>query len=520
MKKFIIFLTIIFFMLTVALVFFNEGWPFRCSFCSLDALQTVEQGALDSITATRKPSQREFMELTYQGYDLPIFDHSDDTNLFCKQLTDSISVERNIDCEAVKTIDGNRMTIAAYDDTTYRLYHIELTTLPVISITTLGGTKTESVSDEYCYGVFTVFDSGTGEAAQFDIGVKTRGGTSKLFYPKKSYTVKFVNAINGKDESHSVLGMMKNSRFALNSLYEDDSKIRDIVSLQLWEEMENTQGTSRDYSIDMIPSEVVFNGEYWGLYGFQEIVNVDSMLGGSREAAATFKILYYHIPVLEALDPAAEEWQSIELTSCFMDNPWECMRGFIEDAYYTSDDEFRDQVGTGLDMQNCRDFYLYLSLIYATDNIWKNCVFVQTADEAGEMKLRLVPWDTDQCLGIFWSTYTDLKVELDITRAERDFAEEGPYLLGRLWELDAGGFRSSAANRWFELRNGALSEESLDALIDGTFTAVTESGARARDAARWPKSAVCEDNSFIDEFVSRRLTYLDDYYAGILAGNG
>ena len=136
------------------------------------------------------------------------------------------------------------------------------------------------------------------------------------------------------------------------------------------------------------------------------------------------------------------------------------------------------------------------------------------------MKLRLVPWDTDQSLGIFWSTYTDLKVELDITRAERDFAEEGPYLLGRLWELDAGGFRSSAANRWFELRNGALSEESLDALIDGTFTAVTESGARARDAARWPKSAVCADNSFIDEFVSRRLTYLDDYYADILAENG
>ena len=136
------------------------------------------------------------------------------------------------------------------------------------------------------------------------------------------------------------------------------------------------------------------------------------------------------------------------------------------------------------------------------------------------MKLRLVPWDTDQSLGIFWSTYTDLKVELDITRAERDFAVEGPYLLGKLWELDAGGFRCSTANRWFELRNGALSEESLYALIDGTFDEITLSGARARDAVRWPNSAICADNSFIDEYISRRLTYLDDYYADILAGNG
>lgn len=520
MKKFVIFFTTILLILAVALVFFIEGLPFRSSFYSLGTFQTVEQGALDSVTGTRKPSRREFLTLSYQGYDLPVFDQSSETLLFCEQLADKINVERNIGCEVVKTIDGNRLTIAAFDKTAYRLYCIELTTLPVISITTFGDTKTELVSDDFCYGVFTVFDSGTGEAAQFDIGVKTRGGTSKLFYPKKSYTVKFIDAISGKDESHSVLGMTENSRFALNSLYEDESKIRDITTLQLWEAMAGNEGTPRDYSIDMLPAEVIFNNEYWGLYGLQEIVNVESMLGGSREEAATFKILYYHIPVLEALNPASAEWQSVELTSSSMGNPWECMRGFIEDAYYTSDNEFREQVGTRLDMQNCRDFYLYLSFIYATDNIWKNCVFVQSADETGEMKLRLVPWDTDQSLGIYWSTYTDLKVGLDITRSERDFAVEGPYLLGKLWELDAGGFRFLTASRWFELRKGVLSEESLFALMDGTYDTVTESGARARDAARWPNSAVCEDNSFIDEFVSRRLTYLDDYYADILAGNG
>ncbi len=93
-------------------------------------------------------------------------------------------------------------------------------------------------------------------------------------------------------------------------------------------------------------------------------MNVDSMLGGSQEEAATFKILYYHIPVLEALDPASEEWQSIELTSCSMDNPWEVYAGvYAKTAYYTSDDEFRSQVGTRLDMQNCKDFYLYLAFI-------------------------------------------------------------------------------------------------------------------------------------------------------------
>lgn len=194
--------------------------------------------------------------------------------------------------------------------------------------------------------------------------------------------------------------------------------------------------------------------------------------------------------------------------------------GLYQGRYYTDDDEFRKQIGTRLDMLNCRDFYLFSSFIYATDNIWKNCVFVQTEDQTGEMKLRLVPWDTDQSFGNIWSPNANLKIALDISRAEKDFAVTGPYLLGKLWELDAGGFRGSAANRWFELRKGALSEKSLFTLIDGSFNAITESGARERDAARWPNSAICADNTFINEFVSRRLQHLDDYYADVFAEDG
>lgn len=520
MRKIIIFLTITLLIITIALVLYNEGLPLRSSTQPLETIQTVEQEKLDAVVKSRKTSQREFLTLTYQGYSLPVFEQSSDTFLFCEQLLNKVSVERSVDCQTVKVLGDGCLTIAAYDKTGYRCYHITLTTLPVVSIKTIGEAKAESVSDKYCYGVLTAFDSESGEVLQYDIGVKTRGGTSRLFYPKKSYTIKFIDTVSGKEEKHSMLGFTENSKFALNSLYEDESKIRDIVSLKLWEEMECTQRGLRDYSIDMIPSEVVFNNTYWGLYGFQEIVNIDSLLGGVQEEAATYKILYYHIPTLESLDTSLGEWQSIELTASSMEDPWECMAGFIEDAYYSSDEAFAQNIETRLDLKNSRDFYIYLSFIYATDNIWKNCVFLQTVDETGQMKLMLVPWDTDQSLGAFWSTYTDLKVELDITRAQRDFAVEGPYLLGKLWQLNAGDFRGAVAERWFELRNCALSEEALDALIDETFDSVTQSGARARDAARWPNSASCEDNSFIETFVSRRLAYLDTFYAGILSGNG
>ena len=96
-----------------------------------------------------------------------------------------------------------------------------------------------------------------------------------------------------------------------------------------------------------------------------------------------YKILYYHIPILEALDLASEEWQSIERTSSSVDQPWECMTDLIKYAYYTSDDGSRNQVGTRMNMQNCQDFIFYLSVIYATYNTWRNRVFVQTADKAG-----------------------------------------------------------------------------------------------------------------------------------------
>lgn len=185
MKRFLTISTVVLLILVIALVLYCEGMLFNSSFCLLKTIPAAEQSRLVSILEKRKQVSREFIDLTYQGYDLPGFDQLCNTFLFCEQLTDNITIERNINCEIIKTIRGNTMTIAAYDKTTYRLYYIEMTTLPVISITMLGETRTESVSDDYSYGVFTVFDSGTIETLQNDICVKTRGGSSKQLYPKK-----------------------------------------------------------------------------------------------------------------------------------------------------------------------------------------------------------------------------------------------------------------------------------------------------------------------------------------------
>ena len=520
LRKLIFCLSIFFTILIIAVVFYSEGLPGRSSITALGDIQTMESSNLDSIANGREQSGREFITLTYQDFDLPVYDQQNGTFLFCGQLVNDISVRRNIDCEIAQAVGDDGITIAAYDQTSYRFNRIELTTLPIISIKTNGLEEAKSISREYCDALAIVFDAKSKSAGQYDIKVKLRGSSS-VYYPKPSYTMKFLDSYSGKETVTGILGMEPNTRYALNSLYEDESKIRDIVSLRIWQNILSTTGSDASKeSIDMIGSEVFLNNEYMGLYGFQEVINEYSLLNGETNQTAIYKVLNYLVPSMETLDSNSDTWDGAELAYSSIDDPWAFFSELIQTIYFTDDEEFQDEIGSYLCMDNVADYYVLTSFLFATDNTWKNVVFIQTVDENGQSKLHLVPWDLDQTLGAEWMRNTDRMVVFNMERAASEFVIREPLIFGRLWAHDVNGFRSAVAARWFELRKGALSETALESLISETFQTISVSGARERDAARWPDSATCEDNSFIEEFVRQRLAYLDGFYADILAENG
>jgi len=67
-------------------------------------------------------------------------------------------------------------------------------------------------------------------------------------------------------------------------------------------------------------------------------------------------------------------------------------------------------------------------------------------------------------------------------------------------------------SRYAELRREALTDEALIAHADALFDHLTDCGARARDAKRWKKTGVAEDNSFLQAFIPERMAFLDEEF--------
>ena len=82
-------------------------------------------------------------------------------------------------------------------------------------------------------------------------------------------------------------------------------------------------------------------------------------------------------------------------------------------------------------------------------------------------------------------------------------------LLDRLIELDVGGIREKIKDRWTELRSGILSEESMNEIFTECTHQVQDSGAFARDAARWPDSRHDGDYEGMESYLKTRIAWLD-----------
>lgn len=94
------------------------------------------------------------------------------------------------------------------------------------------------------------------------INIEIRGSTSQSL-PKKPYGLTTLKADNVSNNNVSLLGMPSENDWILNSLAFDPSMIRDYLSYNLSRQI-------GDYASRTAYCEVVINGEYMGLYVFQE----------------------------------------------------------------------------------------------------------------------------------------------------------------------------------------------------------------------------------------------------------
>ncbi len=340
-----------------------------------------------------------------------------------------------------------------------------------------------------------------------------RGQTTRAF-PKKGYRMNLISVTATgvvKENPKPLLGMRRSDSWIFYAIYTDGTKVRDKFNIELWNEFgaDHTPyqahfGTHMEYA------ELVVNGEYRGLYGILE--PVDTMQLGITGQDYLYKRTVGRELLSELFDEAEPKDY---LTVLGMEikgkdgygtrGDWQCFQDFVR-LCEASDADFQAGAEELLYMDNAVDMWLYLQMIYGEDNIYKN-MFFAFKRESGGYRMYLVPWDVDLSWG---NVYTDEAKKLytihDPRRAEEYL--EWPFM-DRVLSLNAGEIQSLAAKRYQELRQGILSGERMEQLLNECIHLVQDSGAFERDAARWPDSRHGGEYDEMKRFISIRMDFLD-----------
>lgn len=376
--------------------------------------------------------------------------------------------------------------------------------LPIVRIDT-NGAKPVLDKDNYVPGTFTVDPNGSAYPAfSGTMGIKGRDNTT-WNAPKKPYQVKL-------DSKASVMGMSKAKKWVLLANYLDRSQLRTYVAGEL----------GRDTELAYTPSsrhvEVIFNGEYLGVYQLAEKaeigssrVNIDEMEPGdiSGEALTGGYLLEidsrleqnsepgfrteHYVPVV-VKDPEPVKPQQMNYIRNYVQ---ELENGFFSPSFADPVTGYRSH----LDVDSFIDWYIVEELTRNQDAFFSSTYMYKPRGD----KIHFGPlWDFDLSMGNIRSVQNQSPEGLWastrnpwIKRAFKD-----PSFLDRLderWNTYKAVFGQLPA------QIEALGADLQPALLN--------------DYARWPATLQpTDDPAFLSNWLSTRLSYLDNEFDTLANG--
>ena len=486
-------------MLLCTLFFLILVWPTQpVSFWEIPVL---EANALDDLIAGRTQASSILSFQCHAGNEaLPIDKQS--RTWYTPALTKELALDLPWPWHVARTettadpTDGDTCRILFYNNRHCFEYTLVETGLPVVSIELLrfdllprqiDGSRTKAIAN-----ILTQGEHDNLQLQKANIEIKRRG-VSSLAYDKKSYTI-FMRNASRSAAKQSILGLSADRKYALNSMYEDDSKIRDALAYHVSSQL------SPDHAMQFTYAELLINDSYLGLYGVQQIITETTMHAAENDiiykiddhyitngAPYSGGLPYYDI--VYGTDPNAETLQHFFA-------PLQSEMGSFPSCY---------------DLESFLDYALQMEILACRDTELKNMAITYLADQA---QFRLTGWDMDVSFGLNWNIDTALNVEHDPAMVSiRFLAESDTYLepLSMLY-TSCPAFAEAVAARYRELRETVFTDEALLQKAKSLYDPLTVCGARQRDAERWPNSAISEDNSFIEEFIPARMAFLDGVF--------
>lgn len=419
----------------------------------------------------------------------------------------TIENEMNHEFENLSNQSSYLLELTDYNGQT-KSYSLQFTLLPVVHI----HHKHRHIPDEpKILAAFTLSDPNEEKTIIEYCGIETRG-LSTAGLEKKSYNIEIrENAEENTEKATSFLGMYRHHDWMLDGAYMDRSKMRNRVSFEVWDEMQQNAPEQSDLlpsAIDGRFIELFINNAYRGVYCFSE--KTDHIQLGI-ETGNNHGYLYKakdwtDATKLEGLSDTTrcyETWAGWELKypDYKTKKSWAPLYGFIEDLNATRHDAAGSQLESAVSSDQLIDYYLFINLLNGADNVGKNVFLCQKTKNG---PFYFCPWDLDATWGRDWETNPSVYNSMLTFHA-----------FEKIRSLEPEKYSKQLKQRWFHLRNTTLQPDSVVGHFLSYQHLLNHSGAGRREQERWPGSLdnLDAEIEYIEEWSRKRIEYMNQYFS-------
>lgn len=403
--------------------------------------------------------------------------------------------------------EGTDIKFLVYNDTEFSTYHLIFTGLPIIDISTKEGIENQKEIAGNAVFYDTNFSVQGIQTSAYNGHV--RGNTSTL-YPKKGYKLNLTKQnADGSEENNklSLFGMRKDDDWILYALYNDESKLRVKLSIDLWNELGAKEISSNStYNSNLTYVELIVDKSYYGMYALME--RIDAKQLNLKSDDYLYKRKEQNILSAETFEQAEDPEEQVlgfeikegKLT----EDAWLPMAE-LSKAVMASDEEFVNNIGNIIDEDNTMRLWLYIQVISGVDQVYKNAFYVAKR-EGNSYRFYFAPWDMDLTWGNISGNAEPLYTEFHAELIQKSLDWEPG---NRLVRLNVNGAAEKMQKLYSQLRKTILSDEAMEERVSKLNYVVRDSGAYARDQMRWPEGAYADDYSIVLNYAKDRLNYLD-----------
>lgn len=407
--------------------------------------------------------------------------------------------------------DGHEFRCLIYSASGYKIVSVLFTGLPVMRIDGKMGEQGTRIA------VFDPILSARGgyQAEESLAYYNIRGNASKRF-EKIGYRVELFYDDGSAGKDLSLLGMRSDNDWQLKAMYSDRSKLRDKLSIELWNQIAALTETKADEGCKMEYLELIVNGEYLGLYGLVEPTDYKS-LELDKTKDLIYKVASDEWPD-DSLFDASEAEQSFSCAGVnirqagknFYAGIWEPFRTFWNSGYEMESEEDLKTLYSCIDRQNFIDYDLYYNVIAGMDNRFKNIIYSTVMNADGTYIIRRIPWDQNYSWGDDFEEGEDKDIKnirYNTELAQKWLNEE----VFRNMQAYDGELPGDMYRTWKNWRQSFLTEDYWKACAREQMEYLVNSGAFSRDTQRWPDSENVQGTEEIEQFIDTRFAWLDKY---------